>query len=382
MLVSGMKRHVTEKIPLTAPSPGTTRTLTVHRFGKPGMAPKAYIQSSLHADEWPGILVIDHLMKLLDKAKVIGEIIIVPFANPSGLGQRINGLISARHHLDGGGNFNRNWPDLTDAVWGQVKNKLTNNGDNNSLLIRNALRHAVSSLPRHNELENLRATLLNLSIDSDIVLDLHCDRLATLHVYANMAQVDDAEILTRELGSPVLLLENNPGGGPFDETHHGPWIKIAKRTKPETPISDGCFSTTVELRGEQDINDDLACRDAHAIYHFLMRKGVIDGDPGPLPPASCDPTPLDGVDTPKAPKSGLLIWQKNVGEIVQKGDVICELLDMEIDKADQNRTPITAQTSGMMFARRAQAFVHPGDLIAKIAGRQTLSYRTGNLLTP
>jgi len=376
-----MTEHNIKNVVLTQPSPGTTRALTVHRFGTPGMGPKAYIHSSLHADEWPGMLVIDHLLKLLDTATVTGEIIVVPFANPIGLGQRINGHLSARHHLDAGGNFNRNWPDLTDAVWNDVKARLTDDIDNNSVTIRHALRRAVAHLPRFSELENLRATLLEMSIDSDIVLDLHCDRIATLHVYANKAQVDDAEILSRELGSPVLLLEENAGGDPFDEIHHGPWLRIKDRADPETPIPAGCFSTTVELRGEMDINDNLALSDAHALFHFLMRKGVIDGDPGPLPPQSCQATPLTGVDTPKAPHTGLVIWSKDIGDTVQKGDVVCEILDLEKTGRADNRTAVHARTSGFMFARIAKSFVHPGDLLAKIAGPDPLPYRTGNLLT-
>ena len=47
-----MARH-TERIPLPAMSPGTERSVVVHRYGTPGAGPKAYFHAALHADEPP-----------------------------------------------------------------------------------------------------------------------------------------------------------------------------------------------------------------------------------------------------------------------------------------------------------------------------------------
>ncbi len=84
----------TEIINLISANPGSTRHLRVHRYGNPGSGPKAYLHSSLHADEWPGLLVLHHLTGMLDAAdaegRISGEIVLLPYANPLGLGQRIN----------------------------------------------------------------------------------------------------------------------------------------------------------------------------------------------------------------------------------------------------------------------------------------------------
>jgi len=375
----------TETISLTSASPGTRRHLRVHRYGTPGSGPKAYLHSSLHADEWPGLLVLHHLTRLLDQAdadgRICGQIVLLPFANPLGLGQRLNGDLSGRFHLDAGGNFNRGWPDLTDAVTSRVNDRLT--GDDLTAdihLIREALRAAVADLPTDTELAELRATLLGLSIDADIVLDLHCDSIATLHVYANRAQHDDALVLTRDLGAPVLLLEDAPGGGPFDEANHGPWIRLQQRLGLDPRLAGGCFAVTVELRGENDITDPLARQDADALFRFLIRKGVLSGDPGPIPEARCTATPLDGVDVGRAPAAGVLAWHKNPGDRVAIGDHIADLVDIDGDDPDRARTPVSARTSGLLFARQAAVLVRPGDQIFKIAGAQTLAYRTGGVL--
>ncbi len=81
-----------ERIALPSPSPGTSRVLNLHRYGAPGARPKAYLQAALHADEWPGLLVLHHLIGRLDEARddVAGEMVVVPSANPVGLAQLLN----------------------------------------------------------------------------------------------------------------------------------------------------------------------------------------------------------------------------------------------------------------------------------------------------
>src|SRR5476651_2175621 len=94
-----------ERIDLGAPSLGSTRHLTVHRYGKPGARPKAYLQASLHADEIPPMLVQHHLIRLLDEADkagaIRGEIVVVPVANPIGSGQVLISTLSGRHDAAG-----------------------------------------------------------------------------------------------------------------------------------------------------------------------------------------------------------------------------------------------------------------------------------------
>ncbi|MER8389338.1 hypothetical protein NKH14_28280 [Mesorhizobium sp. M1380] len=45
-----------------------------------------------------------------------GEIIIVPCANPIGLSQRLQGYHAGRSDLGVGGNFNRNFPDVSNLL--------------------------------------------------------------------------------------------------------------------------------------------------------------------------------------------------------------------------------------------------------------------------
>ena len=103
--------RVSEQITLTSPGPGTRRSLKVHRYGSAGARPKAYLHAALHADEWPGLLTLNHLIGMLDEAdadgRIAGEVVLLPFANPIGMAQRFNGYFAGRHAFDGSGRAGR-----------------------------------------------------------------------------------------------------------------------------------------------------------------------------------------------------------------------------------------------------------------------------------
>jgi predicted deacylase len=79
-------------------TPGTSRGIAVHRFGKAGARPKVYLQAAIHANELPGAMALHHLMPMLVEADrrglIKGEVIVVPTVNPIGLSQ-----LSGNNHL-------------------------------------------------------------------------------------------------------------------------------------------------------------------------------------------------------------------------------------------------------------------------------------------
>lgn len=137
------------------------------------------------------------------------------------------------------------------------------------------------------------------------------------------------------------------------------------------------------MRGRNDVDDGLAAKDAKGLFNFLQRRGVVGGSPEALPEALCEPTPLDGVDVLRAPAAGIVAWKSPIGERVETGDLMAELVDIEADDPAAARTPITAATLGLFFARKADTLVRPGDWIGKIAGSEPLEDRkSGNLMSP
>src|SRR6185503_20888700 len=179
--------HSKRRIPLPAMTPGTCRSIVYHRFGRAGARPKAYLQASIHANELPGAMALHHLMPMLVEAdrrgRIRGEIIIVPTINPIGLSQLAGSTHLGRYDFLGRENFNRNWLDLSGAVAERVGAKLGRNPADNVVLIRKAALAALAAMEPATELQTLRVEAMKLSVDADIVLDLHCDMQAVLHLF-------------------------------------------------------------------------------------------------------------------------------------------------------------------------------------------------------
>lgn len=366
-------------IPLLSASPGTTHRLEVLRFGTPGRGPKATVQAALHADEVPPLLVAQALRRrLLDleaDGLLRGEVLLVPFANPLGLSQTVLGSPQGRFDLRDGLNFNRHHPDLADAVDRAVGADLGGDPADNVARIRSALRAAAAALvPRH-PAEDLKKQLVALAIDSDVVLDLHCDAQAAMHLYALTPQVDWAEELGALLGAEAVLLATESGDSPFDEACTRPWLVLQER-HPQAAIPLACFGATVELRGEADTCHVQAAHDADAIVEFLRRRGVVGGDPAPLPAPRCPPTPLAGSEPITAPAAGVVVFHVEPGQWVEAGTAIADLVDIQTGAL----TPLRCQGSGRLYARAATRWAWPGKRLAKIAG--TTLARTGKLLSP
>lgn len=377
----------TQRLPLVSASPGTQRALTVHRYGTPGARPKVTIQAALHADELPGILVIDHLKDLLDTAeaegRIRGEVVLVPVANPIGLDQMLHGHLMGRFDLAGGVNFNRLHCDLAEAAATAVDGRLTDDAEANVALIRQALEDSLGDLlpPETGQADHLKRILLSLALDADIVLDLHCDWDAVLHLYTATASWPEVSDIARQLGAEAVLTAGQSGDIPFDEALSWPWMALAERFGDRFPIPQACHSFTVELRGQADVDDALAAADAGNILAILTRRGVLSGEAPPLPPARCEASPLEAVDMVKAPAAGLLVYAHAVGDRVEEGQVLGHVVDPLADDPARRRHAFTARTSGIVYGRLAQRLVRPGDVICKVAGSAVLAHRKGKLLT-
>ena len=364
---------------LTQNTPGVAIELRSLHFGTPGRGPKATLQAALHADEIPGLLVAHHLRARLAaleaEGRILGEVVLVPVANPIGLTQRVLQAIEGRFDLASGENFNRHYADLFDAVVARVDGQLGADAARNVALIRDALREAAAALPARSALESLRRTLLGLSIDADIVLDLHCDSQAVLHLYTETSVWPQAEPLARLMGAQAALLAEVSGDHPFDEACSTIWPRLAAHFGAETPIPSACVAVTVELRGEADVAHELAERDAQALIDYLAWQGVIAGGPKALPPARCAATPLAGSIPVNAPHGGVVVYVRELGATVAVGEHLADLVEPMTGLV----TPLLSPVDGVLYARETRRFVPTGAGVLRVAGRAAL--RQGNLLT-
>ena len=370
--------------PLLSPAPGTQRELVSLHYGTDARSSggqKAYIQASLHGDELPGMLVAHHLRRQLDAleaaGQINGEIVLVPMANPIGLSQFLLHAHLGRFELMSGENFNRHYPDQVAAVAAAVESQLGPDPVANVAVLRRALLAAVQATPVDTELQSQRRTLMQLSCDADIVLDLHCDAQALMHLYTETPCWTDCEPLARFLGARVTLLAQDSGDNPFDEACSQVWWKWDRHFNGQGlrfPIPQACLSVTVELRGACDVTHELAAADATNIIGFLRWRGLIAGDRPELPEAVGDARPLAGSMPIKAPVAGVLTFLKDVGAEVRAGEVLAHVIDPITAEVTELKSPV----DGLLFARDFLRFANAGMRVAKVAGREAL--RTGKLL--
>jgi hypothetical protein len=209
----------------------------VHKWGgelPPAETKQIYIQASLHADEIPGLLVAHHLIRLLDQAdqegKISGKICIVPYANPIGLDQQLLGSHIGRFGFETGINFNRNWMDITASVAQAVEGLLTDNAEDNVRIIRAEMLKQIDLVHSNKEEVNMKKILFRMAAPSDIVLDLHCDSDAVMHMYTHDRLWPELADLSAEIGAQCSLLSGASGGSPFDEACSCP-VKPIKEKK-------------------------------------------------------------------------------------------------------------------------------------------------------
>lgn len=373
----------TERIPLWSPAPGTRQELVVHRYGPRGGRPKAYLQAALHADETPAMMAIHHLLPHLERAeaegRIQGEIVILPYANPLGLAQVVNETLLGRYELRGGGNFNRNWPDLTAPLAERLEGRLTADGAANVALARQALLEVLAAIQPRKELDLLRVLLARESLTADLVLDLHCDDDSLTHWFAIPQQWPETADIAAEIGAAAVLLAEDSGGGSFDEFNSLLWPRLRARF-PAHPLPADCIAGTVEFRGRADVSDALGARDGAALYRILARRGLVKDEAlPPLPAPLCEATELTATQTARAPAGGIVAYRVQPGDRVRKGDLLCEIIDPAAVPGTP-RTPVLAETEGLVLSRKAFKFIAAGQGLAKVVGREPLPGRSGVLL--
>jgi len=371
------------RIRLPSMTPGTARSIAWLRFGRAGARPKVYIQAAIHANELPGAMALHYLMPMLAKAdsdrRIRGEVIVVPTVNPIGQSQLVGNNHLGRYDLLSRDNFNRNWLDLSGPVAERLANRLSRDAAANVDLIRGAALAALKAMKPVNELQTMRVEILRLSIDADVVLDLHCDMHAALHLFTAAPDLDGAaQELAAELGVQATLY-NEPFAQAltFSGVNGALWPRLAALF-PEAAIPQACFSSTVELRSQHDVNHKLGAADAANLYRYLVRRGVIGGRAGRLPRLKSAPTPISGMDVGYCPVPGFVVYRLDAGAKLKRGDVVCDIIDPADPRGPKARTPMLSRTDGVLFSRKRDgALAWPGMVTYRIAGAKPLAHRIG-----
>lgn len=358
---------------------GVSHHLTTYEFGSGESGRSVYIQAGLHADEIPGLLVAlmlrERLRRLDESGAIKSRIVVLSAANPVGLSQWVMGTPIGRFELGSGRNFNRGYSMLHDPIAAAIKGKLTNDIDANRELIRAAWRDALFANKPGNALEALQQKLMLFAHNADVVLDLHCSREASVHLYTCGAVWKQVEPLARYIGAAASLLGYDSGGGSYDEMLTYTWFRLNETFGRDFPIPLGAVAVTVEHRGQRDVSDQLAQQDAEAIVNYLTYEGFIEGDAPALPDLPHPATPIEGSEQFRAPAAGILVHRAAVGERVRSGQPLFDIVDL----VSGERTTVENHTEGVLYMRRDVRLVSYGDPLGRVSG--STPQRTGQLLS-
>ena len=364
--------------PLRHATPGTETVVTAFCFGPQQAQRKIYIQASLHADELPGSLVAHHLFERLerleDEGRLQSRIVLVPMCNPLGLRQNLFYGHIGRFDFATGQNYNRlrsirlhDW-----ALERLQQQGFVPSGDAaaNVTQIRAAMQQGIEAFEPQTSVEALHAVLVGLAFDSDLVLDLHCDNHAVLHLYTLPQLWQAFEPMARHLGSECQILAEDSQSDSFDESLSTPWLKL-QRAWPDAAIPLACHSATVELRGERDLSHAWAQQDADALLQYLHQLGDVQLPSDAVreaPELARPPHPLQGMQYVNAPMPGIVVYHVQAGDWVQRGQPLADV----VDPVSQEQITVHSPIDGVVFATSGQRFVHPENKLMSISGAEDI----------
>jgi predicted deacylase len=361
--------HTIEKLALMQSSPGAERYVKVHRFGERGARPLLYVQAALHANETPGLLITHHLIAALQAAdqrnQIVGEVVVVPFANPIGLSENILGQQIGREALDGNGNFNRGFPDLSPALITAVADKLTQDPAENTRIVRNELKTLVAAIQPVNEFKSLQKTLMSLAIDADFVLDIHTELEACVCMVVAPWTTPSISDLIAEINPQLVHETDTPAL--FDTICSRPWFDLSEHVAGRFPVEQACVGSTLEMRGVTDVDDETASADAAAMLRFMRGRGMLTDFPQAPAQWLGVITAHKDVEFVRTPVAGVVAYKYPVGAAVAAGTLIAEIVNPDADDVTKARTPIYAAKGGLLYGRTLNRLVRPFDCVAKLA---------------
>jgi predicted deacylase len=315
------------------------------RYGGDCPGPKVHLQAGVHADEIAGMLVLHLLMQRLQAAeaqgRLKGSVTVVPQANPLGIGQFRGGRILGRYHDATGQNFNRGF-DQSAAME----------------------RHATVA-------QQWQKQLVQLAAPADVMLDLHTDDEALPYLYVHRSFWPRGRDLAAAMKMDVAIIWDDGGDGSFEETIIAPWLRDG--------TTDQRMAATLELRGQGDVNDRFAESDAQGLYAWLCSYGVIDDGvtPADWPVEAVE---MGHMETIIAPQPGVLIFEKELGDIVEEGQRFARILRRPGDPTSE--VVLYAEQTGRLVTRYRDRLIPQGMAAAKFTGSRLSRNWSGGLLDP
>jgi predicted deacylase len=342
------------EITLTTLPTGQALTAPVFTFeGSDRNAPSVYIQASLHGSEVQGNAVIYHLWEYCNAHPPTGDITVVPLCNPYGISRKAGEYTAGRFDPTTGDNWNRTYVDFTPEA-----KTFKHEGDVASL--KKAFRaYMLSALDNKikaglDTAQLIAARLQQMTLNADLVLDLHTGEVSDRHLYAPSYTLDS----TQYFNVPFVLSIDNGFDGATDEAVFCPWWTLAQARNLDVKHF-GVEAFTLEVGSQEMINFDAAKIDAEGIVEYLKHQGALEGDAIKTTMKQTVRT-LDNYKTFHAPTGGLVEYAVEPGEHLEAGQVFARILNINHYGTEKCFTNCVLDYPAIAILRYSSAVVPEG----------------------
>ncbi|MBV7314153.1 succinylglutamate desuccinylase/aspartoacylase family protein [Shewanella sp. NIFS-20-20] len=345
---------------------GHELSIPCYRFsGRDSQAPSVYIQANVHGAEVQGNAVIYQLMERLAELTILGDICLVPLANPLAINQKSGEFTLGRFDPITGINWNREYANLTPAPdWLPAHLAL----DDQQLAAAFRQQMLASIEARLHQDYGLstgkrQALLLqSMAHQADIVLDLHTGPKSAKHLYCPAYAASAACYFAIE---HVLLMPNTFGGA-MDEAVFYPWWQLRQQAAALGRTLDiGADAFTLELGSQERIDMADAKVDAEGILAYLSYRGVIANAIAPTPMVrhGCW---LRDYRQYFAPQAGMVEYLAKPGDIIGAGEALVRLLQVDKFGSPAALTECLCPDDAIAILHFASASVYQGTELYKL----------------
>jgi uncharacterized protein len=294
---------VRTRVPIGELADGTPVALPVVVARGATDGPTLYVQAGQHGDEQTGIETCRTFVAGLDANAIAGTVVAVPVVNvPSHITRTRGFLHEERWLID----LNRVWP-------GNAQGLLTER-----------IAHVIFS---------------EFVLHADLVIDMHsalegCD----IAMFASVDPDDDErgtratrERVARSMGTPYVFY------------HPRRKLTTSDMTRAVALQADAAGKSVVSLEGGQSrlVSWTLVPRGVRALHNAMRTLGMEKGEPV----ADGEPRPFSDLRLVHAQRGGGLRLRVDLGDDVEEGDALGEIVDVFGERVEELRSP----ASGFVF---------------------------------
>ena len=344
-------------------------------FREPIQAKKVYIQGNLHGAEIVGNAVISELINYfstLTSTDIKGEILLVPFCNPTAVNQRHLFFSTGRYNPYDGNNWNRIFWDYLDSQ-PDLDNFVKKNYHLTSAEIESNFRRQIIN-KFHSQIKGVsprglsfsldyRNQLHLLSLDANYLIDIHSSSVKAIdYLYCFDRRQKNADYFLLEYG----ILMNQYDGYAFDEAFLNPWLVLEKKlAQAGKNIIFDVESWTLELGSGMEVDENSVAKGVKGIINYLAAKQILDS-PVLLPSQPTKLIPKNTLKSYYAPQGGVIRHRLSAGTKVQTGDILYQLLSFPKNSPSPQLIEIESVDRGIIYDVSVNDTVNQGEYILGI----------------